>query len=172
MLCSLYREGLGSENIVAMSVGRARLYHSKSETQGIPRESIGHKSGTIVELNYTLMITRLILKARKQGAITQVEADHLSAMLQDSLPAASTRALVSGSGVPDFLYAALNFSTMIWQLGDAAESDVEARAGYMLAQFVLSQERPRYDPFWSATLLRELYEAHAESAHHMVVDVA
>ncbi|MCH9695759.1 MAG: hypothetical protein K0U72_14685 [Gammaproteobacteria bacterium] len=121
-------------------------------------------------MNYTLMVTRLIQKARKQGAVTKVEAEHLSLMVQDDHSAVSPEALASGSGVPDFLYAALHFSTMVWQSGDAAENDEKARAGYMLAQFVLSEESPGYDPFWSATLLRELYEAHAEAAQGRTVE--
>jgi hypothetical protein len=108
------------------------------------------------------MITRLILKAKKHGAITQDEADYLRSMAQNSVPADSTRALVSSKGAPDFLYAALHFSTMIWRSGDAAECDARARAGYALSQFVLSQESPGYDSFWATKLLRELYDAHAE----------
>ena len=114
------------------------------------------------------MITRLILKAKKHGAITHHEADYLSSMAQNSVPAVSTRELVSSKGAPDFLYAALHFSTMIWQSGDAAECDVRARAGYELAQFVLSQESPGYDSFWATKLLRELYDAHAEPTRHTV----
>jgi hypothetical protein len=46
--------------------------------------------------------------------------------------------------------------------GDAAESYVKARAGYRLAQFVLSKESPGCDSFWATKLLQELYDAHAE----------
>ena len=127
---------------------------------------------TILVLNYTLSITRLIRKAKKKGAIAQHEADYLISMAQNSLPAASTKALVNGKGAPDFLYAALYFSTMIWQLGDAADSDIKARSGYMLAQFVLSQESPGHDSYWSAKLLREFYDAHAETTPKTVGDVA
>ena len=127
---------------------------------------------TIVVLNYTLMITDLIRKAKKRGAITQHEADYLIAMAQNSFPAASTAALVNDKGAPDFLYAALYFSTMIWQLGDAAENDVKARAGYKLAQFVLSQESPGHDSYWAAKLLREFYDAHEESTQDTVGHVA
>jgi hypothetical protein len=123
-----------------------------------------------LELNYTLMITRAIVQARKQGVLSQDEADHLSLMVQNGLPAVSTRAQANGSRVPDFLYAALHFSTLIWQLGDVAECEVHARAGYMLAQFVLSQEVPAHDPFWSATLLRQLYDAHSETMQHIAID--
>jgi hypothetical protein len=118
------------------------------------------------------MITRLILKAKKHRVITQHEADYLISMAQNSRPAASTRALVSSKGAPDFLYAALYFSTMIWQSGEAAESDAKARAGYMLAQFVLSQESPGYDSSWATKLLRELCDAHAESTQDTVAYVA
>ena len=121
---------------------------------------------TIVVLKYTLMITGLIRKANRRGAITQHKADYLFSMAQNSFPAASTMALVSNKGAPDFLYAALYFSTMIWQSGDAAESDLRARAGYTLARFVLSQESPGYDSFWATKLLRELYDAHAEPTRH------
>ncbi len=62
---------------------------------------------TIVVPKYTLMITGLIRKANKRGAITQHEADYLFSMAQNSTPAASTMALVSNKGAPDFLYAAL-----------------------------------------------------------------
>ncbi len=117
---------------------------------------------TIVVLKYTLMMTDLIRKAKKRGAITQHEADYLISMAQNSFPAASTTAPVCDKGEPDFLYAALNFSTMIWQSGDAAENDVKARAGYKLAQFVLSQESPGHDSYWAAKLLREFYDAHEE----------
>jgi hypothetical protein len=118
---------------------------------------------TIDVLNYTLMITDLIRKAKKRGAITQHEADYLISMTQNSFPATSTTELLSDKGAPDFLYAALYFSTMIWQSGDAAENDVKARAGYKLAQFVLSQESPGHNAHWAAKLLREFYDAHEES---------
>ncbi len=127
---------------------------------------------TIVVLNYTLMITNLIRKAKKRGAITHQEADFLISTAEHSLPAELTRALVSTKGAPDFLYAALYFSTMIWQSGDAAESDVKARAGYTLARFVLSQESPGHDSYWAAKLLRELYDAHQESTSDSVGYVA
>ncbi len=127
---------------------------------------------TIVVLKYKLMITGLIRKAKKRGAITQHEADYLFSMAQNSFPAASTTALVSNKGAPDFLYAALYFSTMIWQSGEAAENDVKARAGYKLAQFVLSQESPAHDSYWAAKLLREFYDAHKESTQGTVAYVA
>jgi hypothetical protein len=114
------------------------------------------------------MINRLILEAKKRGVITQHEADYLRSMVQNSVPAESTRALISSKGAPDFLYAALHFSTMVWWSGDAADCDVRARAGYALAQFVLSQESPGYDSFWATKLLRELYDAHAEPTRHTV----
>ncbi len=127
---------------------------------------------TIVVLNYTLMITNLIRKAKKRSAITHQEADYLISTAEHSFPAELTRALVSTKGAPDFLYAALYFSTMIWQSGDAAENDVKAQAGYTLARFVLSQESPGHDPYWAAKLLRELYDAHQESTSDSVGYVA
>ena len=93
---------------------------------------------TIVVLKYTLMIANSIRKARQQRAITQCEADYLIAMSEESYPAASTRELIGAQGAPDFLYAALYFSTMIWQSGEAAGRDMEARAGYKLAYFLLA----------------------------------
>jgi len=114
------------------------------------------------------MLTRLIGKAKKSGVITQDEADYLHSMTQYSLPAESTRKLVGSNGAPDFLYAALYFSTMIWQSGDVVECYVKARAGYRLAQFVLSQESPGHDAFWATKLLQELYDGHAEPTQHSV----
>jgi hypothetical protein len=117
---------------------------------------------TVVVLKYTLMIADSIRKARQQRAITQCEAEYLGAMSEDSYPAASTRELIGAQGAPDFLYAALHFSTMIWQSGEAAGRDAKARAGYKFAQFLLSRESSEHDPYWSATLLRDFYEAHEE----------
>jgi len=129
----------------------------------ILRDPNGYESSlTIAVLNYTLMLTRMVLKARQHGAISQDEADYLRSMTQYSLPAESTRELVGSKGAPDFLYAALYFSTMIWQSGDVVECYVKARAGYRLAQFVLSQESPGHDAFWATKLLQELYDGHAE----------
>lgn len=125
---------------------------------------------SIAVLNYTLLISRLIQKARRHGKITQHEADYLRSMAQHSLPAESTRALVTENGAPDFQYAALYFSTMIWQSGDADEDDEKARAGYRLARFVLSQESPGHDSFWATKLLREFYDAHAGTPQHEVGD--
>ena len=126
----------------------------------------------IAVLNYTLMITSSIRKAKKHGAITQHEADYIYAMVKNSYPASSTAALISEKGAPDFLYAALHFATMIWQVGDAAGRDAEARAGYKLAQYVLSQESPAHDPYWAGKLLREFYNAHEESRQDTVAYVA
>jgi len=84
---------------------------------------------TIAVLNYTLMLNRLIQKARRSGVISRDEADYLRSMAQNSIPASSTRGLVGEKGAPDFQYAALHFSTMIWQAGDAAEDDAKARQG-------------------------------------------
>jgi hypothetical protein len=83
-------------------------------------------------------------------------------MATNSVPAASTTALISEKGAPDFLYAALHFSTMIWQSGEASELDARARAGYKLAKFVLSDQSPAHDSYWAAKLLREFYNAHEE----------
>ena len=110
------------------------------------------------------MLNRLVQKARKCGVLTSDEADYLRSMAENSIPATSTVGLVGRKGSPDFQYAALHFSTMIWQAGDSADDDAKARAGYMLAQFVLSQESPGHDIFWASKLLRELYDAHAEAA--------
>ena len=118
---------------------------------------------TIVVLKYTLMIADSIRKARQQRAITQSEAEYLGAMSEGSYPAASTRELVGAQGAPDFLYAALHFSTLIWQSGEVEGQDMEAAAGYKLATFVLSQESPDHEPLWAAKLLRDFYEAHEES---------
>ena len=84
-------------------------------------------------------------------------------MSEESCPAASTRALIGAQGAPDFLYAGLHFSTLIWYSGEAAGCDTKARAGYKFAQFLLSQESSEHDPHWAATLLRDFYEAHEES---------
>ena len=126
----------------------------------------------IAVLNYTLMITSSIRKAKEHGAITQYQADYLYAMAKNSFPASSTKALINEKGAPDFLYAALYFATMIWQSGEAAGRDVKARAGYKLAQFVLSQESSAYDSYWAAKLLREFYDAHKESTQDTVAYVA
>ena len=118
------------------------------------------------------MLNRLIQKASRCGVISVAEADYLRAMAQNSIPASSTRGLVGDKGAPDFQYAALHFSTMIWQAGDAAEDDAKARAGYMLAQFVLSQESPGHDIFWATKLLRDFYDTHAEATSDAAAYVA
>ena len=123
---------------------------------------------TIVVLKYTLMIANSIRQARQQRAITQSEAEYLSAMSEESYPAASTRALIGAQGAPDFLCAAFYFSTMIWQSGETAGRDTKASAGYKFATFLLSQESSEHDPYWSANLLREFYEAHEESTRKAV----
>lgn len=127
---------------------------------------------TIVVLHFRLMIGAMIRKARKRSAITQGEADYLIQMAQEGLPVASTMEFVDKKGSPDFLYSALYFSTMIWQLGEAADSESEGRAGYKLAQFVLSHESPEHDSYWAAKLLREFYEAHKNSIPDRVGSVA
>ena len=123
---------------------------------------------TIAVLDFTLLIKRLIRKARRYRVITQQEADYLGSMAEGGPPAESTRDLLCRKGAPDFPYAALHFSTFIWQAAEAAEDDAQARAGFMLAQFVLSEESPERDSFWATKLLRELYDAHAESAQPLV----
>lgn len=123
---------------------------------------------TIVVLHFRSMISAMIRKARKQGAITQKEASCLIHMAQDGLPIASTTAFMNEKGSPDFLYSALFFSTMIWRMGEVADNEAEGRAGYKLAQFVLSQKAPEHDPYWSAKLLREFYDAHENSTQGMV----
>jgi len=123
---------------------------------------------TIAVLDYTLSIVRLIRKAKRSGTITSCEADRLTVMARESFPGESTRALVSKKGAPDFTYAALYFSTLVWQMGEACECDTEARAGYALAQFVLSQESYWGDTYLAAKLLRELYDAHSSEAQQPV----
>ena len=127
---------------------------------------------TIAGPKYTIMITSSIQEAKKNAAITQIEADYLCTMAKNSIPASSTTALISEMGAPDFLYASLHFATMIWQSGDAAGCDSEAQAGYKLAQFLLSQESPEHDSYWAAKLLREFYDTHEESAKDMIAPVA
>ena len=121
---------------------------------------------TISVLKYICKITSTIRDARKQGAISQHEADYLHGMVENSSPAASTSTLVIEKGVPDFLYATLYFSTMIWMSGEAAERDADAQAGYKLAHFALRKELPAHDPYWAAKLLQELYDAHDESIQY------
>jgi len=111
----------------------------------------------------------MIRKAARHGAISKRDADYLVAMAEASIPASSTMALIVQKGAPDFLYAALYFSTMIWQLGEAVGCEAHAQAGYELAQFALSQESPAHDSYWAAKLLREFYDAHNESSQHAVV---
>jgi len=121
---------------------------------------------TISVLKYICKITSTIRDARKQGALSQHEADYLHGMVANSSPAASTSTLVLEKGVPDFLYAALYFSTMIWMSGEADERDADAQAGYKLAHFALRKELPAHDPYWAAKLLQELYDAHEESMRY------
>ncbi len=123
-------------------------------------------------LKYNWKISAMIRKARRQRAICQHEADYLKAMVTASDCASSTVALIGAKGVPDFLYAALYFSTSIWHSGEAAGCDAGAKAGYKLATFVLSQESLVHERYWAAKLLRELYDAHAESTLGAVASVA
>lgn len=127
---------------------------------------------TTVVRSYTAMIPGLIRSARQLGAITRPETAFLLRMTQEGFVAASTKTLVSDKGAPDFLYAALYFSTLIWQVGNAAENDVEARAGYRLARFVLSQESPAHDSYWAAKLLQEFCSAHEEMMQNLIDDEA
>ncbi len=114
-------------------------------------------------LKYTWQLGTTIRNAKRHGAITPSEADYLSSMAKDSVPASSTAALINASGAPDFLYAALHFSTMVWQLGESRGHSTEAEAGYKLALYTMSQESAIHDPYWVAKLLRELFEAHEAS---------
>lgn len=155
--------------MVALGGGCTGLYkdtRGQPGTEGLHKQNGQDIAVTIFVLDYTLLITRLIRKARKCGAITPDEADHLIAMARENFPGESTRALVSNKGAPDFTYAALYFSTLVWQMGDACECDAEARAGYALAQFILSQESSGQDLYWAAKLLREFYDAHSKETQH------
>jgi len=118
---------------------------------------------TINVLQFTREITSAIRDAKRQSVISQAEADYLCSMVEDSSPAASTVALVIEQGMPDFLYAALYFSTLVCASGETANRDADAQAGYKLAQFVLRKESPAHDPYWAAKLIQELYNAHEES---------
>ena len=117
-------------------------------------------------LKYTWKITSTIRDAKRQGALSQCDADYLLRMAENSSPASSTSTLVIEKGVPDFLYAALYFSTLIWASGKACGRDADAQAGYKLALFALRKEAPGHDPYWAAKLLRELYDAHEESMQY------
>lgn len=108
---------------------------------------------------FVARITDVILKAKRHGDITRQEADYLVSMATDSPAATSTRALLSQEGAPDFSYAALHFAAKVWRMGDADENDIDARAGYMLAQYVLTQELHETDAYWAAKLLREVYNS-------------
>ena len=114
-------------------------------------------------LKYTLMIKTSIRNALKSGAISTHEAEYLNRMAKSSDTTTSTVALINDRGAPDFLYAALYFSTNIWALGEAVGRDADACAGYKFAQFLLSQEAPAHQPCWAARLLREFYDAHTDS---------
>ncbi len=118
---------------------------------------------TISVLKYTWEITSTIRDAGSQGAISQCETNYLLNMAENSSPASLTSTLVIEKGVPDFLYAALYFSTLIWVSGEAAGRGADAQAGYKLALFALQKEAPAHDPCWAAKLLKELYDAHEES---------
>ena len=111
-------------------------------------------------LKYSWKISATIRTAGRQCAISRQESEYLKSKVSASGAASRTAALINAKGAPDFLYAALYFSTLLWQSGEANGEIVEAEAGYKLAQFVLSQESPEHESCWAAKLLRELYEAH------------
>ena len=115
-------------------------------------------------LKYSWKISGAIRTARRQGALSMQESDYLKSMVTTSGAASSTAMLINAKGSPDFLYAALYFSTLLWQAGEANGEIAEAKAGYKLAQFVLSQESPAHESYWAAKLLRELYDAHEENS--------
>jgi hypothetical protein len=123
-------------------------------------------------LQYGWRINSTIRQAQKQGAISQQDVDYLCAMAEESVPASYTAALINAKGVPDFLYAALYFSTMIWHSGEVAGRDSEARAGLKLANFVLQKEPSEYDPYWAAKLLHDLYDAHEEARRRSIASTA
>lgn len=114
-------------------------------------------------LKYTVMIKTSIRSAQRNGAISTREAEFLQSMAKSSDATTSTVALINDNSAPDFLYAALYFSTHIWQSGEAADRDSDACAGYRFAQFLLSQEAPTHDRRWAARLLCELYDAHKDA---------
>ena len=114
-------------------------------------------------LKYTLMIKTSIRGALKSGAISVHEAEYLNSMARTSDATTSTMALINHEGAPDFLYAALYFSTKLWVLGEAIGRDADSSAGYKFAQFLLSQEAPEHEPCWAAKLLRDFYESHTAS---------
>ncbi len=114
-------------------------------------------------LKYTLMIKTSIRSALRNGAISTLEAECLQAMAKSSDATTSTVALINDKGAPDFLYAALFFATRLWHWGESTGRDIDAEAGYKLAQFLLSQEAPTHDRRWAAKLLCELFDAHKDA---------
>jgi hypothetical protein len=114
-------------------------------------------------LQYGLSIIKLIRQAEKQGTVSRDEVECLNEMVAQSVAASATEALIYAGGAPDSLYAALYFSTGIWQSGEADECDAEAEAGYKLAMFVMDAESPEHDPYWAEKLLRGLYDAHQKN---------
>ena len=101
-------------------------------------------------LKYSWKISATIRTAKRQGAISGQESDYLKSKVSASGAASRVAALINAKGAPDFLYAALYFSTLLWQSGEANGETAEANAGYKLAQFVLSQESPVHEPCWAA----------------------
>ena len=87
-------------------------------------------------LKYSWKISGAIRTARRQGAISGQESDFLKSRVSASGAASQTAALINAKGAPDFLYAALYFSTLLWQSGEANGEIAGAKAGYGLAQFV------------------------------------
>ena len=114
-------------------------------------------------LKYNWKISGAIRTAKRQGALSRQESDYLRSMASASDCASSTATLINAKGSPDFLYAALYCSTLLWQSGEANGEIAEAKAGYKLAQFVLSQESPAHESYWAAKLLQELYDAHEDN---------
>ena len=123
-------------------------------------------------LKYTVMIKTSIRSALKSGAISTHEAENLHEMTRCSNATTSTAALINDKGAPDFLYAALHFSTNIWALGEAVGRDADACTGYKFAQYLLSQEAPEHELWWATRLLREFHEAHTDSMSALVPTAA
>lgn len=117
--------------------------------------------GTVVH-HYRILITNLVRKAKTCGHLSCEEADYLLTKSQQVSHGETSTTADGIIGAPDFLYTVLYFATRIWHQGETAEDDLQARAGYLLAQFALMQDSPEHDPYWTAKLLRELFDAHRE----------
>ena len=127
---------------------------------------------TVALSTFHTEITRSIRAAQLHGEITRREGDCLVSMAKNSFPAASTTALINEGGAPDYLYAQLYFSTLVWQSGDATARKTQAMAGQKLARFILTQEMPDHDRCWASKLLREFYDAHVASSGDTIAHVA